>query len=54
MRQSGGHAAIYSEVGEGTTVKLYFPRLRGSGGQGAEQAKPVETASRRASARRSW
>ncbi|RDI60898.1 hybrid sensor histidine kinase/response regulator [Microvirga subterranea] len=31
LRQSGGHVAIYSEVGEGTTVKLYFPRLRGAG-----------------------
>jgi PAS domain S-box-containing protein len=30
LRQSGGHAAIASEVGEGTTVKLYFPRLRGA------------------------
>jgi PAS domain S-box-containing protein len=28
-RQSEGYAKIYSEIGQGTTVKLYLPRIRG-------------------------
>ncbi len=38
VKQSGGHVKIYSEPGQGTTVKLYLPRSSGA----EEPLGPVE------------
>jgi CheY-like chemotaxis protein len=37
VKQSGGHVKIYSEPGQGTSVKLYFPRARGQSEASADE-----------------
>ncbi|MBI2275974.1 MAG: PAS domain S-box protein [Dechloromonas sp.] len=41
VKQSGGHLKIYSEVGHGTTVKIYLPTCDGAGNSLAVPAAAV-------------
>jgi CheY-like chemotaxis protein len=39
VKQSGGHVTIYSEIGLGTTINLYFPRVDSGVPQSSARAK---------------
>jgi two-component system, NtrC family, sensor kinase len=43
VKQSGGHVNIYSEVGDGTTIKVYLPRFHG---QAIADDPPIAPAAR--------
>lgn len=39
VKQSGGHVKIYSEVGEGTSIRMYFPRYHSHEQPAADSAE---------------
>ncbi|CAL76655.1 putative sensor histidine kinase with PAS/PAC and Response regulator receiver domains [Bradyrhizobium sp. ORS 278] len=43
VKQSGGHIKVYSEVGHGTSIKLYLPRSTSAPTAGADRRLPDAT-----------
>ncbi|WP_309486587.1 PAS domain S-box protein [Sinorhizobium sp. 8-89] len=41
VKQSGGHVALYSEEGQGTTVRIYLPLALEKGAETSETAAPL-------------